>query len=251
MILCFSVKFTEFPRRRPSVQKPESHFEFFEKQRKQSPSARPAIISPKFNQNVAVVEPSQNIHQPPTIDKNPFYLCQPEVRKARREVLIKKRPPSPSQKLSTAIRRNGPIGRINENEENQRYNERSHIVTAPVKPPVQVLIDNYDEPSIKPIPLLSAPTISVKSPAKYGRRVSVQTPNLSANSHAKRNLSKIIEGNYEYTRKKSSLTSSTDDDFANGATRKLVSSQSLETPSFVVLNDPMKQNKWMKSSWYL
>lgn len=242
------MKFTEFPRRRPIVSKRESHFDFFEAPRKRSP-IRPAIISPKFNPNIAVVEPSQNIHQPPiTIDKNPFYLCQPEVRKARHEVLIKKRPPTPSQTISTAIRRNGPIGRINEDEDNQRYNEQSHIIQSPVKPPVQVIIDNYDEPSIKPIPLLSS--APVMSAAKYGRRVSVQTSNPNAiNSYAKRNLSKIIEGNYEYTRKKSSLTSSTDDEHGNH-TRKLLSSQSAETPSFVVLNDAVQQNQWMKSSWY-
>lgn len=169
------------------------------------------------------------------------------MRKARREVLIKKRPPSPNSTISAAIRGHGPIGKVNEDEENQRYNERSHIVTSPVKAPIQVMIDDYDEPHIKPTTLLSAP-VHLKSP-RYGRRISMQTPNLSANLHAKRNLSKIIEGNYEYTKKKTSLTSSTDDDLGNG-TRKLVSSQSVDTPSFVVLKDPMKQNKWMKSSWY-
>lgn len=249
----FSVKFTDFPRRRPSMQRPVSHFDFSERPRKPSP-VRPAIMSPKFNRNVAIVEPSQNIHQPPTIDKNPFYLCQPEVRKARREVLIKKRPPSPSQTISASIRNYGRIGKINEDEENQRYNERSHIVSSPVKPPIQVTVDNFDEPSIKPTTLLSAPVqitapFQMKSPTKYGRRVSAHNPSISGNSHAKRNLSKIIEGNYEYTKKKSSLTSSTDDDLGN--TRKLVSSHSFDAPSFVVLKDPMKQNKWMKSSWYL
>lgn len=241
------MKFTEFPRRRPSIQRPVSHFDFLEKPRKQSAT----ILSPKFHRNVAIVEPSPNIHQPPTIDKNPFYLNSPEVRRARREILIKKRPPSPSQTISAAIRNYGPIGKINENEENQRYMERSNIVKPTAKPTIQVMIDDFDEPSIKPTTLLSAP-VHIHSPPKGGRRISVQTANICSNSHAKRNQSKIIEGNYEYTKKKSSLTSSTTDDDRSHATRKLVSSHAhqIDAPSFVVLKDPMKQNKWMKSSWY-
>lgn len=242
----FSVKFTEFPRRRPVTQKPESHFDFLDPTRKLSP-VRQAIVTPKFKANVAIVEPTQNIHKPPTIDKDPFYLCQPEVRKARHEILIRKRTPTPSQTISAAVKSVGRVTIPNEDEENLRYNARSRIVSSPVKPPVQVFVDSYDEPTK---PILQTKT----SPNKSARRVSVQTPqpSASANPHAKRNLSKIIEGNYEYTKKKSSLTSSTDDEFGSGA-KKLVSSQSLDGPSFVVLKDPMKQNKWMKSTstWYL
>lgn len=238
-----------------------------------------AIVTPKFNSNIAIVEPSKhhNIHQPPqtvaaaaavataeppaTINKNPSYLCQPEVRKARHEVLIKKRPPSPHQTISATIRSIGRPAKLNEDEENKCYNERSRIVTAPVKPPVQVVIDNFDDPSEKPT------LFPLRTPLKVsGRRASsMQSSNCNANSYAKRNHSKIIEGNYEYTKKRTSLLSSTTDDEngngSNGAgsgsgggganTRKLVSSHSMENPSFVVLNDRMRQNKWMKSTWYL
>lgn len=243
------------------MQRPVSHFDFFERPRKTSP-VHHAIITPKFNRNVAIVEPSPNIHQPSvhpiTIDKDPFYLCQPEVRKARHEVLIKKRPPSPNQTIAAAIRSIGRAGRgikFDENEENKRYNEQSHIVSQPIKPPVQVLIDNFDEPTQKPT------TLYQSSPVKYGRRVSMQPSNHAANSFAKRNQSKIIEGNCAYIKKKTSLTSttSTDDEMAapmmmmDGAGgSKLVTSQSFDQPSFVVLKDPIQQNnKWMKSSWYL
>lgn len=163
-------------------------------------------------------------------------------------ISVKKRSPTPSQTISAAVRSVGRATIPNEDEENLRYNERARIVSSPVKPPVQVFVDSYDEPT-KPI-------LQTKSPNKSGRRVSMQTPHASAsaNPHAKRNLSKIIEGNYEYSKKKSSLTSSTDDEFGNGG-KKLVNSQSLDGPSFVVLKDSMKQNKWMKSTsasaWYL
>lgn len=183
------------------------------------------------------------------------------MRKARHEVLIKKRPPSPHQTISAAIRSVGRPAKLNEDEENKCYNERSHIVQTPVKPPVQVLIDNFDDPSEKPIALFP-----LRTPLKVpGRRASsMQTSNYNGNSFAKRNHSKIIEGNHEYTKKRTSLLSNTtDDELGNGSSsgcggggggisaRKLVSSHSLENPSFVVLNDRMKQNKWMKSTWYL
>lgn len=115
------------------------------------------------------------------------------------------------------------------------------MVKSAAKPPIRVTIENVDEPFTK-----STTFIRTKSPIQYGRRS-------ENNAQAKRNLSKIIEGNYEYTaRKKSSLTSTTttDDEFGNSG-KRLVSSQSLEAPSFVVLREPCKQNKWMKSSWYL
>lgn len=221
---------------------------------------------------MAIVEPSKhNIHQPPqptvlvepvtTINKNPSYLCQPEVRKARHEVLIKKRPPSPHQTISAAIRSIGRPAKLNEDEENKCYNERSNIISTSVKPPVQVLIDNFDDPTEKPTELFP-----LRTPLRVttGRRASsMQSSNYNGNSYAKRNHSKIIEGNHEYTKKRTSLlsTTTTDDEVGYGSngggggggisTRKLVSSQSMENPSFVVLNDRLKQNKWMKSTWYL
>lgn len=189
------------------------------------------------------------------------------MRKARHEVLIKKRPPSPHQTISAAIRSVGRTAKLNENEENKCYNERSNIVTMPVKPPVQVVIDNFDEPNEKPTALYNA-TAPLRTPLKLSssrRASSMQSANYNANLYAKRNHSKIIEGNHDYIKKRTSLLSNTTDDelnngngvgCSNGAgdmmsARKLVSSHSLENPSFVVLNDRLKQNKWMKSTWYL
>ncbi|XP_031616783.1 uncharacterized protein LOC116336792 [Contarinia nasturtii] len=246
----YRVKFTEFPRQRPIIRKPESYFDFFDRPRKSSPIQQ-AIITPKFNPNphMAIVEPSQNIHQPPTIDKNPFYLCQPEVRKARREILIKKRPTSPRQTISAAVRSTGRILTTNEDDENRSYNERSRIVKSPIKPPIQVTIENVDEPREKPTII----NMDNRITSKYGRRSSMHVTDVNGNLQTKRNASKIIEGNHEYApKKKTSITSTTttDDEYVNRG-RKMMHSQSLEQPSFVILNDPIKHNKWMKSSWYL
>lgn len=41
------------------------------------------------------------------------------------------------------------------------------------------------------------------------------------------------------------------DDKFDDSSKKIVSNPNLETPSFVILQDPIKQNKWMKPSWYL
>lgn len=240
----FSVKFTEFPRRRPVTHRPQSNFDLHERSRKSSPVQQP-IITRKFspNRNVAIVEPRPNVHEPPLINQNPFYLCQPEVRKARREILIKKRPPSPRQTIAASVRHTHHTLLPNEDEENQSYNERSRIIKSPVKPPVQVTIENFDD---------TKAAVVHRSPIQYGRRASGQAADINGNTQAKRNLSKIIEGNYEYTpKKKSSLSSSTMDEEYGNDNKKLVHSQSLESPSFVILKDPIKQNKWMKSSWYL
>lgn len=172
------------------MQKPESYFDFFDRPRKLSP-VRQAIIAPKFNPNphVAIVEPSQI--QAQTIDKNPFYLCQPEVRKARREILIKKRPASPRQTIAAAVRSTGRILPKNEDDENRSYNERSRIVKSPIKPPIQVTIDNFDEPLAKPTIMHMDNRMS----SVYGRRPSMLMADVNGNLQAKRNASKIIEGN--------------------------------------------------------
>lgn len=243
------MKFTDFPRRRPLTQRPEAHFDFFEQRRRSPSPVQPVIITSKFNPNPHVVTAIDSIPNiPHTVVKNPFYLCQPEVRKARREILIKKRAASPSQTIAAAVRTTGNIFPTDDDEMNRRYNERSHIIKTPVKPTVHVTIENFDEPSTKPITI-----IGNRSP-KHGRRISVQTADVNGNSYAKRNLSKIIEGNHEYTsKKKSSLTSTTStatDDEYTLASKRLMSSQGMEGPSFVILKEPIKNNKWMKSSWY-
>lgn len=170
-------------------------------------------------------------HEPPKINANPFYLCQPEVRKARHEMLIKKRPPR--QTIAETVRSYGHIVPTNEDDENQSYNDRSRIVKSPVKPPVHITIENVDQRKTKP-----AIPIHNESFVKFGRRAVTDT---------KRNRSKIIDGNYLYTpKKKSSFSSSTtmDDEYGNDS-KQLVSRQSLESPSFFVLKDPIRQNKWI------
>lgn len=222
---------------------------------------------------MAIIEPSQNMHHPTGLDVNEApceYLRQPEVRRARHEILKKKRPPSPNKSIAAAMKyetmkKGVPV---DSDEENRLYMERSRMVTPTPSPPVQVTVENVDEPNGKPITLLRG-----TSP-RYGRRASNAQRSLSVDTEAtdtgttplplQRNHSKIIEGNREYGRgvKKASITStttnttiaSTEDDTRRRSSipRKLLPTQSLdESRSFVVLKDPYKQaNKWMKSNWY-
>lgn len=226
--------------------------------RKNSPLRQPIINTTKFNSNVAIIEPSKNIHHPTGLNETACkYLRQPEVRRARHEILKKKRPPSPNKTIAVNIKyetmkKGIPV---DSDEENRIFMEKSRMLTPIPSAPVQVTLENVDEPNGKPITLLNG-----TSP-RYGRRAS--TVRRSPSIDGKPTGGKTVDGNREYERggKKASITStitttSTEDIHnarrtSNG--RKFSHSQSLdESRSFVVLKDPYKQanNKWMKSNWY-
>lgn len=268
--------FIEHPRKRPIIQKPDSHFDLFEMPRKVSPLRQPIVTSKFPSANVAIIEPSQNIHEAIRLNEPACtYLRQPEVRRARHEILKKKRPPSPSKSIASAMKyeRMKKGLPVDSDEENRIFMEKSRMVTPTPSPPVLVTVENVDDPNAKPITLLRGPS------PKFGRRASFvqRSPSVDARSsiHSTatllppaqatplhRNYSKIIEGNREYGRnaKKASITStittttmaSTDNDPSwRSMPRKLSHSQSVEEPrSFVVLKNPHKTGKWMKSNWY-
>lgn len=197
-----------------------------------------------------------NIHHPTGIDADPSYLCQPEVRKARRELLIRKRPPSPSKTLAASIKSTGQVLLSNEDEENKIYNAKSHIVTSDTKPlPITVTIENFDDPKD-----MTSTILTVNSPPKHGRRASMNNNKMPSSESIKghvqrqRNRAKIIEGNRDYFNtnlvKKNSLSSTTTttmtDDEASVAAMN--GSRSPTSKSFIILNEPCNENKWMKSS---
>lgn len=188
------------------------------------------------------------------MDADPSYLCQPEVRKARRELLIRKRPPSPSKTLSASLGSVGQVSLTNEEEENKIYNAKSHIVTSDTKPlPITVTVENFDDPKDR-----ASTILNVNSPPKHGRRASMNNNKMSPKEPIKgyvqrqRNRTKIIEGNRDYFGpKKNSLTSTTTtttmtDDEASVAA--INDSRNSTSTSFIILNEPCNENKWMKSS---
>lgn len=245
----FSSTYLDFPRARPITKKPEAHFDFTD-----IPSIEPIVSSPisttKYHPRVAVVEPSKNVHHPTGLDFDPTYFCQPEVRKARKEFLIRKRPPSPSKTIAAVIKSSGEIFPTTEEDDNKIYNEKSRIVPPLSNQTIHVTVENVDEPDVKPSTILS-----IQSPPKFGRRASII--DMKASAQKQRNRSKIIEGNRNYSDqnllKKNSLSSTTtdDDSILNKAEIDNNSRKNAKKPpSFVILKEPCKQNKWMKTSWY-
>lgn len=208
---------------------------------------RASILANKYSTRVAVIEPSKNVHHPTGMDADPSYLCQPEVRKARRELLIRKRPPSPSKTLAASIKSAGQVLLTNEEEENKIYNAKSHIVTSDTMPvPITVTVENFDDPKDK-----SSTILTVNSPPKHGRRASMNNNKMASKEATKgivqkqRNRTKIIEGNRDYFNtnlpKKNSLSSTT-------TTTNTDDEASAPSKSFIILKEPCNENKWMKSS---
>lgn len=254
-----SSNYLDFPRARPTTKRPETNMIFFEMPPSPGsvgspPPTRAPILTNKYGARVAVIEPSKNIHHPTGLDADPSYLCQPEVRKARRELLIRKRPPSPSKTLAASIKSVDQVSLINEDEENKIYNAKSHIVSSETKPlPITVTVENFDDPKDK-----ASTILTVNSPPKHGRRASVINNEISSKEPIKgyvqrqRNRAKIIEGNRDYFgTKKNSLSSTTttttmtDDEASDAA---INASRNPTSTSFIILNEPCNENKWMKSS---
>lgn len=236
----------DFPRNRPTTKKPDMNINLFDVPPSSASTGSPApmkapILKNKYTGRVAVVEPSKNVHHPTGLNVEPTYLCQPEVRKARREILLRERPPSPHKTIAAAIRSAGPIPQVDEDEENRIFQEKSRMITSAKPKIMHVTVENVDEPNKKPETILS-----IKNSPKFGRRAKPPAKNVKGNVQKMRNQTKIIEGNRNYINlklpKKNSLTSTTTDD-ENKSNDETV-------PSFVVLKDPCNSNKWMKSSWY-
>lgn len=250
----FSSNYLDFPRVRPTTKRPVTHMNFFEMPSSPGslgspPPARAPILTSKYSTRVAVIEPSKNIHHPTGLDADPSYLCQPEVRKARRELLLRKRPPSPSKTLSASIKSAGQALLTNEEEENKIYNVKSHIVTSDTKPlPITVTVENFDDPKDR-----SSTILTVNSPPKHGRRASINNNKEPTKGHVQRqrNRTKIIEGNRDYFNmnlaKKNSLSSTTTTTMTDDEA-SINGSRNPTKKSFVILNDPCNENKWMKSS---
>lgn len=220
-----------------------------------SPPLRAPILAKKFSStHTPTIEPSKNIHHPTGVDVDPSFLCQPEVRKARHGLLIRKRPPSPSKTLSANIRKAGQMMIANEEDENKIYNAKSHIVSSDTKPlPITVTVEDFDDPNDN-----MSTVLTVNSPPKYGRRASMNVINNnnqkpSSNETTKghvqrqRNRAKIIEGNRDYFNtnlpKKNSFSSTTTTTLTDDETSMMGPPK-----SFVILNDPLNENNWMKSS---
>lgn len=173
--------------------------------------------------------PKQIHHVTTTEDplNNLPFMCQPEVRKAKKEILIKERSPTRDQPLhqDLDIFEQNIIGLPS--AEKTDKSEKPERTVSPVarqpSPSFKLMVQNVDDPGgtfRKTIP-------------KFGRRAS----HAVSEAHRLRNRTRVIEGNRKYCDAKE--------------TKDLKNRRSTDqAPSFIVLNEPCKQNKWMKPSWY-
>lgn len=187
---------------------------------------------PDFSPRVAIVQPSVNTRAFNGVDFEPFY-CQPEVRRLKKEMLIRNRPPSPSKTLSATMMNVGDSSVTTEEDDNKIYNERSHIVTpemGSVSPEIKVIVDDVDDNTeVEP---------SGDRAAKFGRR-----SRIIADAYV-RGLPKASDSEQDNVQEKptkhyrtisSDLTEESDID--------------ADRP-FVILKEPCTKNKWLKPSWY-
>lgn len=165
-------------------------------------------------------------------------MCQPEVRRAKQDLLIKERisrkdvfyQPTPLDTVHHPIdsypSSNHPVISPDLPNHPSHNNRRSS------SPKFKLTVKNVDDPGGN----------FKKTTPKFGRR-SVAGGGVK-DAHRLRNRTKVVEGNREYT-KGVRMTNVQSDVGYQKAKRSPADPQ-----SFVVLKEPCKPSNWMKSSWY-
>lgn len=161
-------------------------------------------------------------------------MCQPEVRKAKQDLLIKKR--SPRKEINnnndnfteTTFEKNfvgSPTDDLKCNNSAASKSPRNSFIKSRNKSPsFKLTVENVDDPG---------GSFKKKLSPKFGRRASKDVKR-GKDGHKIRNQTKVIEGNRDYI-----------------IDNKTTLRDRNEQPPFVVLNEPCKQNRWMKHSvWY-
>lgn len=218
-----SSTFLNFPRTRPVINKPPTNINLYDAAKKKK-DHRSSSITKRFEPNSL----SKNVHDP-NLEDLPF-MCQPEVRRAKQDLLIKKR--SPRKEINNNLVEKtfekdffgSPTNDLKSNNSAALKSPRSSIgKSRNTSPSFKLTVQNVDDPG---------GSFKKKLSPKFGRRASKDVKR-GKDSHNIRNQTKVIEGNRNY--------------IVDNKTRK---EKNGEAP-FVVLNEPCKQNKWMKQSvWY-
>lgn len=157
-------------------------------------------------------------------------MCQPEVRRAKQDLLIKtKSPRNESIMTEKTFQKDfvgSPTDDLNGNNSPALRSPRTPVLKSRnVSPSFKLTVENVDDPG---------GTFKKKPSPKFGRRATSRDVKRGKDSHKLRNQTKVVEGNRDYI---------IDD--------KTMRDRS-EQPPFVVLKEqPCKQNRWMKQSiWY-
>ncbi len=224
-----STSFLNFPRNRPITNKPPTNINLYDSAKKKRDRQSSTTLNKKFEPNFL----SKNVHDP-NLEDLPF-MCQPEVRRAKQDLLIKKR--SPRKEIN-----NNHVEKTFEKEfigsptDDLKSNNSAAAPKSPrrrtpgiksrnASPSFKLTVQNVDDPG---------GSFKKKLSPKFGRRASKDVKRVK-DSHKIRNQTKVVEGNRDYI---------IDNSTAMTRDRN-------EQPPFVVLNEPCKQNRWMKQSvWY-
>lgn len=155
------------------------------------------------------------------------FMCQPEVRRAKKDLLLKNRSPrreinnNNAEQTFQADFVGSPTDDLKSNNSAALKSPRTK--SRNISPSFKLTVQNVDDPG---------GSFKKKLSPKFGRRASKDVKR-GKDSHKMRNQTKVIEGNRDYI-------------IDNKTTRVRN-----EQPPFVVLKEPCKQNRWMKQSvWY-
>lgn len=239
----YKCTYLDFPRARPITKKPISSIKFIQPNIRPLESEDDELISQHKQQTTAPVR--QKIHHP-TAEEEKF-MCQPEVRKAKME-LMKKEWTKPKETVYYSHVRERPELReltttTTDSSSSIEFLQNANLRRQKSKdsaPSFKLMVENVDDTggSFK----------QTKLSPKFGRRSSIKggggggvlnTEVNGNNTFTTRNRTKVIEGNKNYY-KKGNMT----------PTINTTIDENHNSPSFVVLNEPCKENVWMKSSWY-
>ncbi|KAJ6641204.1 hypothetical protein Bhyg_06139 [Pseudolycoriella hygida] len=219
----YRTSFLNFSRNRPVTNKPPTNINLYDST-KSTRGRRSSSINKRFEPNSL----SKNVHDP-NLEDLPF-MHQPEVRRAKQDLLIKKR--SPRKEINNNIGEKtfemefigSPADDLKSNKAANVKSPRTPILKSRnTSPCFKLTVENVDDPG---------GSFKKKTSPKFGRRASRDVKRVK-DSHKIRNQTKVIEGNRDYV-------------LHNQAARN-----GSEEPPFVVLKEPCKQNRWMKHSvWY-
>lgn len=219
-----STSFLNFPRNRPVTNRPPTNINLYDSAKKKK-DRRSSSINKKFEPSNLL---SKNVHDP-NLEDLPF-MCQPEVRRAKQDMLLKNR--SPRKEINNNLTEKtfqkdfvgSPTDDLKGNNSAALKSPRTSTVKSRnTSPSFKLTVQNVDDPG---------GSFKKRLSPKFGRRASKDVKR-GKDSHKIRNQTKVIEGNRDYIE------------------NKTTSRVRNEQPPFVVLKEPCKQNRWMQQSvWY-
>lgn len=216
----FSSTFLNFARARPVVSKPKTNINLYD-----AANNKEGHRSPRITQKFEPNHLTKNVHDP-NLEDLPF-MCQPEVRRAKQDLLLKKRN-ARNEINNNVVEKTFQKDFIGSPTDDLRSNKSVAPVSPRAKsrntsPSFKLTVQNVDD---------AGGSFKKKVSPKFGRRASKDVKR-AKDSHKIRNQTKVIEGNRDY--------------FIDNKTVKVRDDE----PPFVVLKEPSKQNRWMKQSvWY-